>query len=72
LNSIVESYTHPELTRIPVLSEGLHAQLPLELILGLRLQLFKLLRAGIALAIKFFQRVQRTGGELASLISPAS
>lgn len=49
---------YPELTRVPVLGERIHAQRPREVVLGLRLEVLELLCARIAFGIKIFERVE--------------
>lgn len=61
--------TYPKLTRVPILSKSIHAQLSLELIFSLGLQVLKLLGTGIALAVEVLQSGESGGGELASLLS---
>lgn len=60
------------MTRIPIFSESLHAQFPLEIIFGFRLQIFEPLLPCISLAVKLLQGVERAARELSSTVSRRS
>lgn len=48
---------YPKLTRIPILCKCFHAEFSVKIIFSLRLQVFKLLLAGISFAVEFFQGI---------------
>jgi hypothetical protein len=66
--------THPKLALVPVLGKGVHGQLGLAgvLLLGLGLQLGKLLGAGIALGVELLERVEGRRRERAASVSVSS
>ena len=59
--------THPELTLVPILGESIHGQLDVQSmpLLGLGLELSKLLRTGIALCVEGLEGIEGGGREFA-------